>query len=125
MPEGPILVILKEELKPFKGKRIIAAKGYTTKMDPHILVGNTLTNIKTWGKHLLLIFPEYTVRVHLMLFGSYKINSRGKKNASLHLQFDNAEVNFYISSVILIEEPLNKIYDWTADVMNKKWDAAK
>jgi endonuclease-8 len=125
MPEGPILIILKDELKRFKRKRVIAAKGYTTKMNPAMLTGETLVNIKTWGKHLLLCFPKFTVRVHLMLFGSYRINSRGKSNASLHLQFDNGEVNFYISSIMLIEKPLDEVYDWSADVMSNKWDTAK
>lgn len=125
MPEGPIIVILKEELQPFKHQRVIAAKGYTNKMDPHRITGQTLNNIKSWGKHLLLCFDDFTVRVHLMLFGSYRINSRGKHNASLSLQFENGEVNFYISSITLIDRPLNEVYDWSADVMNKKWDTEK
>ena len=125
MPEGPIIVILKEELQPFKHQRVIAAKGYTNKMDPHRITGQTLNNIKSWGKHLLLCFDDFTVRVHLMLFGSYRINSRGKHNASLSLQFENGEVNFYISSITLIDRPLNEVYDWSADVMSKKWDTEK
>jgi endonuclease-8 len=125
MPEGPIIIILKEELKPFKHQRVIAAKGYTNKMDPHRITGQTLNNIKSWGKHLLLCFDDFTVRVHLMLFGSYRINSRGKHNASLSLQFENGEVNFYISSIVLIDKPLNEVYDWSADVMSKKWDTEK
>jgi len=125
MPEGPIIVILKEELQLFKHQKVVAAKGYTTKFDPHLLKGQTLTNIKSWGKHLLLVFTDFTVRVHLMLFGSYRINSRGKNNASLSIQFENGEVNFYISSVVLIDKPLNEVYDWSADVMSKKWDTEK
>lgn len=125
MPEGPILIILKEELQPFKHKKVIAAKGYTTKMNPEILVGKTLTDIKTWGKHLLLCFPTLTVRVHLMLFGSYRINDHGKRNATLHLQFTTGELNFYISSVVLIEKPLDEVYDWSADIMSDTWSSAK
>ncbi len=59
------------------------------------------------------------------LFGSYKINSRGKRNASLHLQFGEDEVNFYISNIKVIKGPLSKVYDWSADIMSKKWDAGK
>jgi endonuclease-8 len=125
MPEGPIIVILKEELQPFKHQKVMEAKGYTNKFDPHLLKGQKLNNIKTWGKHLLLCFDDFTVRVHLMLFGSYRINSRGKHNASLSLQFESGEVNFYISSIILIDKPLNEVYDWSADVMSKKWDSEK
>ena len=125
MPEGPILIILKEELQPFKHKKVIAAKGYTTKMNPDILIGKTLTDIKTWGKHLLLCFPKFTVRVHLMLFGSYRINDHGKRNATLHLQFNTGELNFYISSIVLIEKPLDEVYDWSADIMSDSWSTPK
>lgn len=122
MPEGPIIIILKQELQQFKHKEVIAASGYTPNLDPHILMGQKLTDIKSWGKHLLLCFPKFTVRVHLMLFGSWRINSRGKKNASLGLEFPNGEVNFYISSIKLIPQPLDEVYDWRADVMGDKWD---
>jgi len=125
MPEGPVIIILKEELQQFNHKKVIAAKGYTPKLNPDMLIGKTITDIKTWGKHLLICFPKFTVRVHLMLFGSYQINTHGKRNATLSLQFTSGEVNFYISSVILIEKPLDEVYDWSADVMNDKWSTEK
>lgn len=125
MPEGPNLVILKEKLHPFKGRRVTAASGYAKNVDPSRLKGNTLKDIKTWGKHLLLVFEDFALRVHLGLFGSYKINRPVKKNAALHLQFGDDEVNFSIVKVQVIDEPLEKVYDWSADIMSKKWDAAK
>lgn len=125
MPEGPIIIILKEELQQFKHKEVISANGYTPNLDPGILIGQKLVDIKSWGKHLLLCFPKFTVRIHLMLFGSWRINSRGKKNASLGIEFSNGEVNFYISSVVLIEKTLDEVYDWSADVMSDKWDTGK
>ena len=36
--------------------------------------------------------------------------------------FDNGELNFYACSVRLIDEPLDDVYDWRADVMNDAWD---
>lgn len=125
MPEGPIIIILKEELQQFKHKEVISANGYTPNLNPGMLVGQKLTGIKSWGKHLLLCFPKFTVRVHLMLFGSWRINSRGKKNATLGLEFSNGEVNFYISSIALIEKPLDEVYDWKADIMSDVWDTQK
>jgi endonuclease-8 len=125
MPEGPSILILKEKLMPFKGKKVLDSNGYAKGFDADKLVGKTLKDIKTWGKHTLLVFPKFTVRVHMMLFGSYYINDRPKKNASLHMQFSNGEVNFSISSIKLIEEPLDDVYDWSADIMSKKWDTAK
>jgi endonuclease-8 len=125
MPEGPSIVILKEQLKPFKNKRVTAASGYAKNVDADMLKGNTITGIKTWGKQLLITFKDFAISVHMGLFGSYKINSRGKRNASLHLQFGDDEVNFYISNIRVIKGPLSKAYDWSADIMSKKWDADK
>jgi endonuclease-8 len=125
MPEGPSILTLKEKLKPFKGKKVIDANGYAKGFDAEMLVGKTLKDIKTWGKQTLFVFPKFAVRVHMMLFGSYYINDRPKKNASLHMLFSNGEVNFSISSIKLIEEPLDDIYDWSADIMSKKWDTEK
>lgn len=125
MPEGPIIVILKEELQPYIGKQVILASGYTAKIKPAMLTGKTIIDIKSWGKHLLLVFTGFTIRVHLMLFGSYRINTRSKSNASLHLQFNDGEINFYISDIKLIEGPLDEVYDWSADIMSDRWDAKK
>ena len=125
MPEGPILVILKQKLQKFKGKKVTEAKGYAKNIKPEILIGKKLTDIKTWGKHLLLCFPDFTVRVHLMLFGSYLIDDEKKSNASLSITFSNGEVNFYISSIAVIDRPLDEVYDWSADVMSDDWDTDK
>lgn len=125
MPEGPSLIILKQKLAPFKNRVITAASGYAKNVQPDMLRGNKLTDIKTWGKHLLLVFRGFTIRVHMGLFGSYKINEPVKRNAALHLQFDEDEVNFSISKIEVIKEPLNKVYDWSADIMSKKWDGKK
>src|ERR1700761_3156340 len=125
MPEGPSIVILKDQLKPFKNRRVTDASGYAKNVDADMLKGNTVTGVKTWGKQLLISFKGFTIRVHMGLFGSYKINSRGKRNASLHLQFGDEEVNFYISHIKVIKGPLSKVYDWSADIMSKKWDTGK
>jgi endonuclease-8 len=125
MPEGPSIIILKEKLQPFIGRKITAAKGYAKGFDPHILNHQTITDIKSWGKHLLICFHDFAIRIHMCLFGSYKINEHGKRNASLHMGFTDGEVNFYISNVKLIEEPLDEVYNWSADLMNPKFDPKK
>ncbi|HVS94308.1 MAG TPA: DNA-formamidopyrimidine glycosylase family protein [Mucilaginibacter sp.] len=125
MPEGPNLIMLKEKLQPFKGSRVTASNGYAKNVDPDMLNGNTLRDIKTWGKHLLLVFEDFALRVHMGLFGSYKINKPFKNNAALHLQFGGDEVNFSIVKVQVITEPLDDVYDWSADIMSEKWDEDK
>lgn len=126
MPEGPSIVILKEVVQPFKGKKVLQASGNSQKLDIQLLEGQIITDFKSWGKHFLICFSEFAVRVHFMLFGSYRINERRGSAPRLSLQFaGNEELNFYACSVKLITEPLDEIYDWTADVMNERWDEEK
>lgn len=126
MPEGPSLVLLKEELQPFKGKKVLHASGNQKKFDNKLLDNKKITDIKTWGKRLLLCFGEdLTVRIHLLMFGTCYINERhGTKEPRLQLQFAGGkEINFYTCSVQLLDAPPDEVFDWSADVMNEAWDA--
>ncbi|MDB5031685.1 DNA-formamidopyrimidine glycosylase family protein [Mucilaginibacter sp.] len=125
MPEGPSIVILKEAVQQFKNKKVIAASGNSKKLDIELFEGQIITGFKSWGKHFLICFPKFTVRIHFMLFGSYRINEHTDRPARLHLQFNNGELNFYACSLKLIEQPLDEVYDWSADVMNPSFDHTK
>jgi endonuclease VIII len=124
--EGPSLIILKDEIKSFKGKKVVAASGLA-KINYARLIGQKIKAFKTWGKHFLIEFPKFSLRIHFLMFGSYRVNERKKgKNPSLQLKFqDGSELNFYTSSIREINSNLNDVYDWSADVMNKAWDARK
>ncbi|HYF32036.1 MAG TPA: DNA-formamidopyrimidine glycosylase family protein [Chitinophagaceae bacterium] len=124
MPEGPSIVILKEAVQAFKGKKVIAASG-NTKIEKERMNGRKVIDFKSWGKHFLICFKGFTLRVHFMLFGSYRINEQKVTPARLSLQFAEGELNFYACSVKFIDEPLDEVYDWTADVMNDDWDPKK
>jgi endonuclease VIII len=123
MPEGPSIVILKEEASGFAGKKILRAEGNTT-IDKARLVGQRVVALRSWGKHFLVELPRFSLRVHFMLWGSYRINERKDSAARLGLGFANGELNFYSCSVRFIEEPLDEVYDWRSDVMSDTWDAA-
>jgi endonuclease-8 len=125
MPEGPSIVILKEAVEEFRGRKVIAATGNTQKVDLQQFTGQVITDFKSWGKHFLICFPNTTLRIHFMLFGSYRINEGKSTPARLSLQFDDGELNFYACSVQQIDTPLDEIYDWSADVMNPDWNPAK
>ncbi|HEY9048011.1 MAG TPA: DNA-formamidopyrimidine glycosylase family protein [Ohtaekwangia sp.] len=122
MPEGPSIVILKEAVQKFRGKKIITADGSTKKFDIGRLTGKKVIDFKSWGKHFLICFDAFTVRVHFLLFGSYRIDERKDATARLHIAFAKGELNFYACSLELIEKPLDAIYDWTADVMSDSWN---
>jgi endonuclease VIII len=123
--EGPSLLIIKTELKSFKGKRVVTASGLS-KINYDQLTNKKLIDIKSWGKHLLLQFQKVTVRIHFLMFGSYRINERKTTEPRLRLTFDDGEeINFYTTAVSVLEGDLDEIYDWSADVLNDDWDDKK
>lgn len=125
MPEGPSIVILKEAVSQFKGKKIIEANGNSKALNATELEGLVIKDFKSWGKHFLICLPDFTIRIHFMLFGSYRINEHTDRAPRLHFGFDDGELNFYACSVKMIERPLDEVYDWTGDVLNPDWDAKK
>jgi endonuclease-8 len=124
MPEGPTIVILKELVQPFKGKKILSVEG-NTKLNKDQFLNKKVIDFKSWGKHFLICFSKFTLRVHFMLFGSYRINEERDMVPRLSLRFANGVLNFYACSLKLIEEPLDEIYDWSADTLSPEWDGAK
>ena len=125
MPEGPSIVILKELVQEFKGKKILSVTG-NSKQDIQRLAGQKVIDFKSWGKHFLLCFKKFTVRIHFMLFGSYSINEKiERKKTRLGLHFKNGDLYFYACSVKFLEDDPDEIYDWSGDVMNENWSAAK
>lgn len=126
MPEGPSLVILCEETSAFAGKTIARAEGNTKTLDLPALAGQPVLGLHSWGKHFLIALPEQAIRIHFLLFGSYRINERKDSPVRLSLQFDDgAELNFYACSVKPVPPDLDAAYDWSADVMSPTWDPAK
>jgi endonuclease-8 len=125
MPEGPSILILKEKAQQFKEEKIIAASCNNGILDAEILIDQTITDFKSWGKHFLICFPAFTIRIHMMMFGTYRINEHTEKPPRLHLQFEDGELNFYSCNLQLIQQPLDAVYDWQADIMSKKWNTKK
>ncbi|MCZ8285890.1 MAG: endonuclease [Bacteroidia bacterium] len=125
MPEGPSIVILKELLQPYQGKVIQAAEGVAA-IDFKRLEGKKLLQVKSWGKHTLLCFKDFYIRIHLLMFGSYRINERREQmTPKLTLVLKGAEVNFYTCQVKLMEGKADDDYAWDADIMAAEWDAKK
>lgn len=121
MPEGPSIVILKEAVQQFTNHKIIAVGG-NSKIDLDRLENQTVIAFKSWGKHFLICFKDFTIKVHLLMFGTYRINERKESEPRLSLAFSNGELNLYTCSIKLLEGNVNLHYDWSADVMNEKWN---
>jgi endonuclease-8 len=122
MPEGPSVVLLKEEVAQFAGKKIIAVSG-NSKIDQARLLTEKIIAFKSWGKHFLICFNQFTLRVHFLMFGSYLVDDKKPGRAiRLNLTFKNGEINFYSCSLKFLEGDVNLHYDWSADVMNDNWN---
>jgi len=125
MPEGPSIVILKEEARGLVGRRIVAVEG-NTRIDKERLVGQRIVALRSWGKHFLIEMPDFSLRIHFLMFGTYRIDER-KEDATprLGLRFrGGGELNVYTCSVRFVDAPLDQVYDWSGDVMSDLWDAA-
>jgi endonuclease-8 len=125
MPEGPSIVILKEQAARFAGQVVREVSG-NSKQPLQRMQGLRLLEVCSWGKHFLLPFGDFSLRIHFLLFGSYRIDDPKDGVAPrVRLVFDDGELDLYACSVRFIEEPLDEVYDWSVDVMADAWDPAK
>jgi len=127
MPEGPSIVILREEAAKFVGRTVRVVSG-NSRQDIARMQGKRVRAICSWGKHFLVKFDRFSMRVHFMLFGRSAIDGErvgrdGKVAAPrVSLAFDNGVLNLYACSVKFIEGDLDDAYDWSGDVMADAWD---
>ena len=55
MPEGPSIVIMREQTAGFIGKTIVQASGNTKGVDMEALRGQPVLDLRSWGKHFLIL----------------------------------------------------------------------
>jgi endonuclease VIII len=122
--EGPSLVILKDEIAHLKGEKIQDATG-SAGIDKTRLIGKKIKSIRSHGKHFLIVFSTFAIRIHFLMFGSYRVNERKEREPRLSLRFEKDELNFYTCAVTLLEGNLNEIYDWEVDVLSERWNPTK
>lgn len=125
MPEGPSIVILKELVQSFIGQQVLDVHGNSKKINLSLIKNKTILDFKSWGKHFLICLEDSTIRIHFLLFGSYRINEQKEVAPRLGLVFKNGALNFYACSILVLEQHPDKIYDWSSDVMNDLWDVKK
>jgi len=126
MPEGPSLIIVKENITPFIGKKIVTANG-DAKIDYSKLAGKKILDIRTWGKQLFIILKGVTIRIHFLMFGSYSVNEQTRlaRSIRLHIAYKKGEIYFYTCAVRELEGDLDTLYDWEADVMSDLWNPSR
>ena len=127
MPEGPSLLIVRENISPFIGKKIIAADGNAKQVAFGKLTGKKILDIRTWGKQLFIVVKDVTVRIHFLMFGSHSVDeqTRPDRSVRLHLTFKKGEIFFYTCAVKELDGDLDTLYDWEADVLSDDWNPAR
>jgi endonuclease VIII len=126
MPEGPSILIVRDSILKFKGKKILDAKG-NAKIDMASLLNKKVKDIRSWGKQFFFCLDKFSIRIHFLMFGSYSLDEQTKPAKSLRLElvFPNGSAYFYTCSVKILEENLDDLYDWEADVLSDKWNPTK
>lgn len=125
--EGPSIVILKEELKPFLNKKVLKVAG-NTKQPKEDLLGRKLEKIETWGKVLFLVFTSsgkapLMTKTHFLMFGSYTINEpKPNRQPRLELQFKSGTIYFYACSIVFYADDYYAGLDPKVDVLSSQWD---
>jgi len=119
------MVFLQEQLAPFIGQLVLKADGNAKNIPFDKIKEQVLTSIKTFGKELLFCFPDFAIRIHLMLFGKYAINHALNRALRLGLTFETGEINFYACDCRLITKPLDEVYDWSTDVLHASFNPDK
>lgn len=125
MPEGPTIVLMKEDLQKFVGEKVIDVDGSEITETSEVK-GEMLREIKTFGKQTYLIFDKIIFRIHLLMFGSYSLYKRKDIDTlRLGLTFKDGGMYFYTCSVKIVDESFLAKINWEVDVMSRKWDPEK
>ncbi len=133
--EGPSLFLAAEQLLPFLNKIILEVNG-NTKIGKERLFNREIVDLFSWGKHLVLQFDKFALRIHFLLFGSFEAIIEGKKVTGdypsknrpprLQLIFKNGKINLYSCSLKYLETSnAHEIYDTSIDIMSSEWDSKK
>ncbi|RQP08479.1 MAG: endonuclease [Chryseobacterium sp.] len=122
MPEGPSIIVFKEQLPDFENKTVTEASGYG-EMPKERLQNIRLRRVDSFGKNLLFVFDGFFVSVHFGLFGRMLVNDRKKVNPSFALHFPDGEINFYVARTKLHEGAPESVYDFRTDIMRPEFDA--
>jgi endonuclease-8 len=129
--EGPSIHLAADQLQPFVGRRVRAVSG-NSRMDIARMSRQTVRDIFAWGKHLVLQFDRFALRVHFMLWGTFAATVRGvsvtgdyRRSGAprLVLVFASGEITIWSASLKFIDRAdARGEYDFSADVLADEWN---
>jgi endonuclease-8 len=132
--EGPSIHLAAEQLRPFVRQRIQTVSG-NSRVGIERLGRKRIDDIFAWGKHLVVQFDAFAIRVHFLLWGSFAATVDGQSvtgdyrrsgRPRLMMTFRNGEVTIWSASIKFIESGCARAeYDFTADVLSPTWSARR
>jgi endonuclease-8 len=132
--EGPSIHLAVEQLQPFVGQRVLEVDG-NSRIGIDRLRRQRVVSIFAWGKHLVLQFGTFALRVHFMLWGTFAATVRGVSVTGdyrragaprLMLRFARGEITIWSASLKYLEgDDVRSAYDFTADVLSDAFDATR
>jgi endonuclease-8 len=125
MPEGPTIILMKEDIVQFIGKKVKTESGSAVS-DEHTAKGQILRDILTFGKQTFLVFDDFIIKIHLMMFGSYSLEKRTDIDTlRLGLTFSDGGMFFYTCTVKYDSQDFLKNISWDSDIMSDHWNPEK
>lgn len=122
MPEGPSIAIAAEELAFLRNKTVLEVSG-NSKQPIVRLEKKKILDVFSHGKRLNIQCKGFGLRIHFMLFGSYRVDEeREGIMPRLMLRTKGGTAYFYSCSARLEEGDLRAGYDFRIDVMSPEWD---
>jgi len=129
--EGPSIHLAAEQLSSFVGRRVLSVHG-NSRIGIERLRRKTVRDIFAWGKHLVLQFDTFALRVHFLLWGTFAASVNGTSVTGdyrrtsaprLVMAFVNGEITIWSASVKFVEHAcVRDTYDFTSDVLADEWD---
>jgi endonuclease-8 len=122
--EGPGVHTIADRLLPLVGKGVISLDG-RSRFPLERLIGGCITRIYPIGKLLFLEFHEFTLRVHFLMWGRYRLNGDiPGKIPKLTMNFDDGStLRFYASAIALLpSDRIPALHDPALDPMDDAWD---
>jgi len=129
--EGPSIALAAEQLQPFVGRRVTKVSG-NSRIGIERFQEKRVRRIFAWGKHLVLQFDTFALRVHFLLWGTFAATVDGISVTGdyrragaprLVLEFANGEITLWSASLrILDTADAREEYDFTTDVLSDSWN---
>lgn len=121
MSEGPSILFLKNKLQRYKGKTVSKVSG-KSKVDESLLNNATLIDIQTFGKNLLFIFKDFFVAIEVNLVGNVLVNKQKKVIASFSFHFEENEINFYDSDILIQRGKPTDYFNFKTDISKPEFE---